>query len=104
FSATSNLWNSIARPVNSRQAATRAPIGPIGVSDEVSSSLSMLRRARLSTMTTSCPLAERCSDVGQPQKPSPPRIKTFKVPPNALLLYHNPSIIQSQLTLCGKQP
>src|SRR5581483_3360491 len=37
----------------------------------------MLRRERLSTILTSCPLADRCNTVGQPQKPSPPRIRTF---------------------------
>jgi hypothetical protein len=31
-------------------------------------------------MTTSWPRAERWSDVGQPQKPSPPRIRMRKKP------------------------
>jgi hypothetical protein len=37
--------------------------------------MSALRRAKLSTMATSCPQAERYSDVGHPQNPSPPRIR-----------------------------
>src|SRR5690606_19407008 len=35
----------------------------------------MFRRDRLSAITTSWPRLERCSDVGQPQKPSPPRTR-----------------------------
>src|SRR5215211_4230250 len=71
------LWKSIRLPVSSSQTARRSPIGWIGVRDSHSSSMSILRRERLSTMATSYPCAERCSEVGQPQKPSPPRTNTF---------------------------
>ena len=54
----------------------------MGVSEEQPSSTSILRRERLSTMTTSCPWSDRCSAVGQPQKPSPPSTKTFFLPPS----------------------
>jgi hypothetical protein len=37
-------------------------------------------------MATSYPCAERCSEVGQPQKPSPPRTSTFIIRA-PLLLY-----------------
>src|SRR5215469_10344197 len=66
----------ILRPETSSQTRTRSPIGRIGVSDCTSSSLSMLRRLRLSKMVTSWPRSDRYSDVGQPQKPSPPRTRT----------------------------
>src|ERR671912_1905299 len=71
------LWKSIRLPVSSSQTARRSPVGRIGVRDSHSSSMSILRRERLSTMATSYPCAERCSEVGQPQKPSPPRTSTF---------------------------
>src|SRR5215212_549627 len=71
------LWKSIRLPVSSSQTPRRLPIGRIGVSDSHSNSTSILRRERLSTMATSYPCAERCSEVGQPQKPSPPRTSTF---------------------------
>ena len=47
------------------------------MSDCAPSSTSILRRERLSMITTSWPASERCSAVGQPQKPSPPSTKTF---------------------------
>src|SRR6201986_5184182 len=68
----------MSRPVSSRQVASRVPNGWIGVSDSASNSTSALRRARLSTIATSWPQADRCNDVGQPQKPSPPGIKMRK--------------------------
>src|SRR5688572_3015238 len=80
------LWKSIRLPVSSSQTARRSPMGAIGVRDSHSSSMSILRRERLSTMATSYPCAERCSEVGQPQKPSPPRTSTF-ITRTPLLLY-----------------
>src|SRR5918998_2018796 len=80
------LWKSIRLPVSSSQTARRSPVGRIGVRDSHSSSMSILRRERLSTMATSYPCAERCSEVGQPQKPSPPRTSTF-ITRTPLLLY-----------------
>src|SRR3984893_4888809 len=73
-------------PVTSFQARIRSPIGRIGVSDDASSSLSMLRRDKLSTITTSWCRAERYNAVGQPQKPSPPRTRIFNnlPPPTSL--------------------
>src|SRR5215211_7355831 len=71
------LWKPIRLPVSSSQTPRRLPIGRIGVRDSHSNSTSILRRERLSTMATSYPCAERCSEVGQPQKPSPPRTSTF---------------------------
>src|SRR5215210_8540191 len=71
------LWKSIRLPVSSSQTPRRSPIGRIGVRDSHSNSTSILRRERLSTMATSYPCAERCSEVGQPQKPSPPSTSTF---------------------------
>src|SRR5215210_1662718 len=71
------LWNSIRSPVSSSQVRRRSPMGRIGVRDSHSNSTSILRRERLSTMATSYPCAERCSEVGQPQKPSPPSTNTF---------------------------
>src|SRR4051794_13545947 len=44
----------------------------MGVSDSTSSSMSIFRRTRLSTIVTSWPTADRWSAVGHPQKPSPP--------------------------------
>src|SRR5690606_32173184 len=55
----------------------RSPMGLMGVRLPASSSLSMLRRERLSSITTSCPSLLRWRLVGQPQKPSPPSTKTF---------------------------
>src|SRR4029453_17848824 len=71
----------------------RSPMGRIGVSDSHSSSMSILRRERLSTMATSYPCAERCSEVGQPQKPSPPRTSTFitRTPFCSTLFYRSES-------------
>ena len=63
-------------PLTSRQAAMRSSSGAIGVSDWTPSSASISRRERLSTMPISSPWADRCSAVGQPQKPSPPRMST----------------------------
>src|SRR5215212_7488286 len=80
------LWKSIRLPVSSSQVRRRSPIGRIGVRDSHSSSMSILRRERLSTMATSYPCDERCSEVGQPQKPSPPRTSTF-ITRTPLLLY-----------------
>src|SRR5262245_62303361 len=37
----------------------------------------MLRRDKLSTTETSYPRADRCSEVGQPQNPSPPKTMTL---------------------------
>src|SRR5215210_2157725 len=71
------LWKSIRLPVSSSQTPRRSPMGRIGVRDSHSNSTSILRRERLSTMATSYPCAERCSEVGQPQKPSPPKTSTF---------------------------
>ena len=68
--------SAISRPITSRQASSRSPIGRIGVRHSTSSSLSMFRRDRLSTIATSWPRADRCSAVGQPQNPSPPRMMT----------------------------
>src|SRR6478672_1715013 len=72
----------MSRPVSSRQVARRVPNGWIGVSDSASSSTSALRRARLSTIATSWPQADRCRDVGQLVKPRPPRIKMRKESPS----------------------
>jgi hypothetical protein len=47
----------------------------------------MERRERLSTIITSWPFAERWSEVGHPQKPSPPRIMIF-IDHSAYLLGH----------------
>ena len=55
----------------------RSPSGRIGVRDDASSSLSMLRRERLSTIVISWSRADRCNAVGHPQKPSPPRTRIF---------------------------
>src|SRR5215472_5508496 len=66
----------ILRPETSSQTRIRSPIGRMGVSDCTSSSLSILRRLRLSRMVTSWPRSDRYSDVGQPQNPSPPRTRT----------------------------
>src|ERR687893_2689118 len=71
------LWKPIRLPVSSSQTLRRLPMGRIGVRDSHSNSTSILRRERLSTMVTSYPCAERCSEVGQPQKPSPPKTSTF---------------------------
>ena len=51
--AMSRLTNPISRPVTSFQARSRSPIGRIGVSDSTSSSMSIFRRLRLSTIVTS---------------------------------------------------
>ena len=67
----------ISFPDTDFQTRRRSPIGLMGVSDSTSSSMSMERRERLSTMTMSWPFAERWRDVGHPQKPSPPRIMIF---------------------------
>src|ERR1700730_11268501 len=75
-------------PFTSSQARIRSPIGRIGVSDDASSSLSMLRRDKLSTITTSWSRAERCNAVGQPQNPSPPRIRIFNNLPSSNALPH----------------
>lgn len=64
-------------PVSLFHVSTRTCGVAIGVSEETPSSVSMLRRLRLSMMITSWPLSARCSDVGQPQKPSPPSTSTF---------------------------
>src|SRR5829696_1084706 len=90
------LWKSIRLPVSSSQTPRRSPIGRIGVSDSHSNSISILRRERLSTMATSYPCAERCSEVVEPQKPSPPRTSTF-ITRTPLLLYAT-SIFCSDLT------
>jgi hypothetical protein len=52
-------------------------MGRIGVRESHSSSMSISRRERLSTMATSWPRLDRRSAVGQPQKPSPPRMRIF---------------------------
>lgn len=52
-------------------------MGWMGVRESQPSSVSMLRRERLSTITISCPWSLRYSDVGHPQNPSPPRTITF---------------------------
>src|SRR6476646_9247641 len=62
-------------PLTSFHALSRTLMGAIGVNELTSSSLSMLRRDRLSTMATSWPMFDRCRAVGQPQNPSPPRIR-----------------------------
>jgi hypothetical protein len=49
----------------------------MGVNESQPSSMSMFRRDKLSTMTTSWPWSDRYNEVGQPQKPSPPNTKTF---------------------------
>jgi hypothetical protein len=69
----------IVLPETSFQAANLVLIEAIGVSDWAFSSLSILRRLRLSTMVTSWPASDRWSDVGQPQKPSPPKISNLMV-------------------------
>src|ERR1700728_2274271 len=63
----------------------RWSIGRIGVSVDAPSSVSMLRRDRLSTIAISWPRAERCNAEGQPQKPSPPRSNTLTSRPAARL-------------------
>ena len=55
----------------------------MGVRESHPSSLSMFRLERLSTMITSCPWSLRYREVGQPQKPSPPRTITFFLSPLA---------------------
>src|SRR5215210_2868447 len=82
------LWKSIRLPVSSSQTSRRLPIGRIGVRDSHSNSTSILRRERLSTMATSYPWAERCSEVGQPQKPSPPSTNTFILRAPFLLYFY----------------
>jgi hypothetical protein len=47
------LTNPISRPLTSFQARSRSPMGLIGVSDSTSSSTSIFRRLRLSTIVTS---------------------------------------------------
>ena len=49
----------------------------MGVKESHPSSISILRRDKLSTITTSCPWSDKCNDVGQPQNPSPPKTITF---------------------------
>mmetsp|Transcript_14550 Transcript_14550/g.48436 ORF Transcript_14550/g.48436 Transcript_14550/m.48436 type:complete len:207 (+) Transcript_14550:861-1481(+) len=71
---TKRMGSRLERPF---QVATRSSAGVIGVSDCAPRSTSILRRERLSTMTTSCPMSDRCSATGQPQKPSPPSTKIF---------------------------
>src|SRR3954454_19256601 len=69
------MW-SMCLPPTASHASRRVLSGLVGVSDSTSSSMSVLRRTRLSTIVTSCPAADRCSAVGHPQKPSPPRTRT----------------------------
>lgn len=69
---------AMSRPETSFHAATRSVIGRMGVRDWTPSSPSIRRRERLSTMVTSCPRADTCRDVGQPQNPSPPSTMIFK--------------------------
>src|SRR5579885_2401377 len=76
----SKLYVLIVLPETSFHAWIRTERGLMGVRDETSSSLSMFRRDRLSTIVTSWPVAERCSAVGHPQKPSPPRTRTLISP------------------------
>src|ERR1700691_1605613 len=64
-------------PVCSSQTSRRSPSGRIGGSESTSSSTSIFRRDRLSTIVTSWPRADRWRLVGHPQKPSPPRIRIF---------------------------
>src|ERR671921_787623 len=87
------LWKSIWLPVSSSQTPRRSPMGRIGVRDSHSNSMSILRLERLSTIATSYPCAERCSEVGQPQKPSPPSTNTFILRAPFLLYFY--SIAQS---------
>ena len=71
------LTKPISWPETDFQARNRSPMGRMGVSDSTSSSISMDRRDRLSTIRMSWPFADKWRDVGQPQKPSPPRIMIF---------------------------
>lgn len=59
----------------------------MGVKESHPSSLSIFRRERLSTMTTSCPWSLRYNEVGHPQNPSPPKIMTFFLPPSPFAAY-----------------
>ena len=58
-------------------ANARLTMVVMGVRDSTSKSMSILRRLRLSTTTTSWPPSARFTAQGQPQKPSPPSTKTF---------------------------
>jgi hypothetical protein len=49
----------------------------MGVKESHPKSRSIFLLLKLSTMTTSWPRSDRYSDVGQPQKPSPPKTITF---------------------------
>lgn len=76
--ATSRFTKSISwTPLRAFHAATRCCAVAMGVRLSHPSSVSMLRRLRLSTMMTLCPFSLRLSDVGHPQNPSPPRTMTF---------------------------
>ena len=49
----------------------------MGVKESHPNSISIVRRLKLSTMTTSCPRSDKYNDVGHPQNPSPPKTMTF---------------------------
>ena len=74
-------WKPISRPVISRQAASAL------VERAGSASATRPRARRRSSggrscrrSSTSCPQADRYSDVGQPQNPSPPRTRIAQLP------------------------
>ncbi len=71
------LTKPISLPETAFQVRNRSPMGRMGVRDSTSSSMSMHRRERLSTIRMSWPFADKWREVGQPQKPSPPRIMIF---------------------------
>merc|ERR1719201_3219075 len=71
-------------PESSFHLATRLWIEEMGVRVSKPSWSSQLRRARLSTMDTSYPRAERCSAEAQPQYPSPPITMTFLPLPSSV--------------------
>ena len=75
---------------------TSIAIDVIGVSDCAPSSSSISRRTRLSTTRTSWPCEDKCSEVGQPQKPSPPSTITRMFKPFA-------PKFAGHLTLCASK-
>ena len=75
--ARSKYTKRTSLPEMAFHTSQRVSGGVIGVSESAPSSTSIFRRDRLSMITTSCPLSDRWSAVGQPQKPSPPSTKIF---------------------------
>src|SRR5579863_8159015 len=64
-------------PVSLDHVRNRSLSVSMGVSVGAPSSWSHCRRTKLSTIDTSCPCAERYSDVAHPQYPSPPKTINF---------------------------